>query len=119
MSLSGFGRVACAGAVFIGSLLQREDQVGDDDVGLRHVGPGSGEGGGVFGPFGGGVDRDGDAGEVLRQTARYALGGACGMGVEGDDDKVVEAVCDGDFQLRRCVAVIAHNGPLPRRGSRC
>jgi hypothetical protein len=56
----------------------------------RDVGLGAGEGSGVFGPFGGGVDRDGDAGEVLCQSAGDALGGACGMGVEGDDDEAVE-----------------------------
>ena len=89
---SQLSRRACRSGRIWRQVLLEEDQVGDDDVGRRDIGRGAGEGGGVLGPFGGGVDRDGEAGEVFRQTVRDALGGACGVGVEGDDDKAVEAV---------------------------
>ena len=39
---------------------------------LGHVSLGAGERGGVLGPFGGGVDGDGQAGEVLGQARRDA-----------------------------------------------
>jgi hypothetical protein len=52
-----------------------EQQVRDDDVGRGDIGLGAGERGGVLGPFGGGVDRNRDAREVLGQPSATRAAG--------------------------------------------
>ena len=66
-----------------------EQQVRHDDVGLGHRSLGAGKRGGVFGPFGGGVDRNLDPGKILGQTRRDAGGGAGGMGIQRQDHEAV------------------------------
>ena len=89
-----------------------EQQVGDDDVGSLQIGFAAGKGGGVFGPFGGSMDGDGQAGEILRQARRDACSRACGMLIKRDHNDVVADLC----ACQRGIS--AHNGLWPRKGFR-
>jgi hypothetical protein len=89
-------------------MLFKEQQVRHDDVGMAHRILRPRQSGRVLGPFGRGQDFDAQTREILGQRRGDARGGAGRMGIEREDHDPVA----GD------VAIIAHSGPLPRRGSR-
>ena len=99
-------------------MLFQEQKVRHHHVGSGHGGAGASQGGGVFRPFGGGMDADFKSGEVAGKAWGDAGGGTGGMGVEREDD---EAVGSGP---RLCLdrpdqPVIAHNGPSPHTKCLC
>ena len=91
-----------------------EDQVGYNDVGSLQIDLAAQQGGGVFGPFGSGVDGDGQAGEIFRQPGRYAGSGASGMLIQRDHNDVVAGLFTSNQSAGKG-GVSAHNGPLPRK----
>ena len=100
-----------------------EQKVRHDEIGALDGGAGGGKGGGVLGPFGGGVDRNLDPRKIAGKAGGHAGGGACGMGIERDDDEAIDAgilgrALGGRGRRHGAMAVIAHNGPLPRKGFR-
>jgi hypothetical protein len=99
-----------------------EQQVRDDDIRLGHSSAGAGERRWVLGPFGSSVDRNLDARKDLRQPWRDAGGRASGMGIQRQDHEAIARLAPLRGQRRLFglhMAVIAHNGPLPRKASRC
>ena len=91
-----------------GDMLFDEKQVGHNDVsGFERLFTPR-EGSRIFGPFGGGVNRNRQAGEIFGQARSDACGGASGVLIKGDHNNVVanaRAIQGG---------INAHNVPLPR-----
>ena len=89
-------------------MLFEEDHRGDDDIRPRDVGARGGKCCGILAPLGGRMDRDLQAGEIVRQPRRDARGRAGRMAVQRHQRDPVGPMDH----------VIAQNGPSLRRGCR-
>ena len=79
-----------------------EQQVRDDDIGRRDGLLGVDQRGGIFGPFGGGVDGDIEPRKSRGQLVTGPHRRACGMRIQRQDDEAIRAM----------INIIAHNVPL-------
>ena len=89
-------------------MLFDEKQVGHNDVsGFERLFTPR-EGSRIFGPFGGGVNRNRQAGEIFGQARGDACGGASGVLIKRDHNNVVANARAVQWGIN------AHNVPLPR-----
>ena len=83
-----------------------EQKIGDNDIAMAHSQTRLFQGGGVFGPFGTGMDGDRQPWKLARQPFADAGGRACGVAIQRDDDHAIA----GDM-----ITITAHNGPSPHK----
>ena len=95
-----------------------EQKVRDNDIGVQHRRFRSGELGGVFRPFGSGVNGNMDVGEVVLQPRQGAGSRTGGMLVQRDDHDVIAARTVRRQRHGSAHRLIVHNGPWPHRGFR-